>query len=376
MKSFKKTLGLGMLCSVSAFAATGTKVSGFADAGFSYMSNGGKFFAVRDGAVYVSHSVGAGEVMVDIPFGTATNTGSGIALTGDKAQAFAAWKYDNGFSWKLGQFDGLFGQEAIDTVDAKLVTGSTTTALVPTVHRGTIISYGFSDEMKLHFILANPQNIAAMTAVPAGFDYGAQFQAKFAGFDTYVGYMSLLGHRGQPGVGRTGPASGSQADGAGTLFNVESKGAKPGSVINVMTDTEFAGMSFGLDISISKPARTTGGDYVQQTGSGVAIKPDQATGVSLNIGMPWDSTVDLNARVDYGTGVVKTFGSPVLTYDKNDKTIGVVVGPTFKMTDDFFVRADVAFYKDTYTDRTGTAIASVKGTKSIWIAGLSAVHKF
>jgi len=219
-KTIRLFAGAALLGS-AAFAADseGIKVGGFVDAQYNWVRQPSlkatNTFTIYDGAVYLGKSVGAGEVMIDIPFRSRTETElaagrtataagqSGVAndsafvVGAEKAQAYVAWKYENGFSWKVGQFDSVYGFEANDSADAVfakqgLIWGNipnasnpTLTLTVPTVHLGALMTYDLSELLGINLLVANPNPAGKM--YDGNPDFGFKIVSKFDIFRASIG---------------------------------------------------------------------------------------------------------------------------------------------------------------------------------------------
>ena len=314
-------MGTAALLSSVAFAADeGVKVGGFVDAQYNWLNQPNykntNTFNVNDGALYLGKSLGAGEVFVDIPFrskteaeisGGSTNN-SNFVVGADKAQAYVAWKYENGLSWKLGQFDSLYGFESNDSPDlvfAKqgLLYGNVPntpnaldlaglTAVKPMVHTGLAVTYDLSELLGVTFLVANPNPQAKM--YDGNPDFGFKISSKFDIFHTSVG---------------------------GLFTRV---GDNKGSLFDIMAGAKFGKLMADLEVTFDKKpmgsAETRFGSLVQ-LGYSLNDKMNVATrfeytklgtlkALSWTTGPQWSFSRDLVAKLDY----------TLCTVDGTDKT--------------------------------------------------------
>lgn len=205
---FLLTLVLGFTNGSFAYAAASDalKLGGFVDAGFSWANVGNNnSFGVNDGALYLSKGLDGGEVFVDLPFSGGLRTGStfigtttvdatthtgtvsgaldnandsNFTIGANKAQAYLAFKYENGISWKIGQFDSLLAYEANDLVDVMFTRGGLMGAQLPAlVHTGGTIGVNY-DPFFVDVFVANPANKAQMSGNIADYGLKVKFNSK------------------------------------------------------------------------------------------------------------------------------------------------------------------------------------------------------
>ncbi len=304
-----------MLLSGAAYASDGIKLGGYADARYNWANTtpNTNNFGVAEGALYLGKTMGMGEVMVDLPFagGGATNT---FTFATGMAQAWVGWKYDNGFSWKMGQFDGIYGFEANDSADrffsvaGLLKAGHPTTAGLlkaghPTTHTGLKVAYAMSDSMNFHFLVANPANSGTMTG--GNPDFGVRLDTKM---DAYTASL-------------------------GALFS-KAVGAADGTMaFDLIVGTKMDALSFNLEGDFSK------------TGDA--------------------SAMGFMALVTYGFSEMTKFGARLdWTKDAADaKMLGLAVGPSFEMNKDLTVKLEYNMLKPDGADSQSAIV-------------LAAVHRF
>ncbi len=155
----------GSLLSLGAFAQEGVTLGGYVDAGYVTVMqdkaagadttdvNG---FRIKEGAIYLGKKWGTEwEVFGDFSFGgNLPGSVGGVTVS----QAFVAQMMENGFSWKLGQFDGVFGYYAgrADSHAHRLTDmGYISGAYLPANHLGWMGGYSFSDMLKVNLLIAN-----------------------------------------------------------------------------------------------------------------------------------------------------------------------------------------------------------------------------
>jgi len=131
-------------------ADEGAKVGGFVDAGFTISNPSGRDpLVVQDGALYFSHKAGSSMFMLDLPFSSYPGESSITPGLG-KAQAYVKHSYSSGFSWRLGQFDGIFGLERNDTVDLFFARqGALYNRSQPATNAGVEVAYSLGDSLGL-----------------------------------------------------------------------------------------------------------------------------------------------------------------------------------------------------------------------------------
>jgi len=189
--NFKIGLMGAMFVGGAAFAADGIKLGGFVNPVYNWAKGtpATNTFGINDGAIYLGKTLGMGEVMVDMPFSSNVMGDGSVDIVAGfaKAQAYVNWKYENGFSWRLGQWDTPFGVEANDSADRFFSKAGGIKAHLPTVHSGLLIGYDFSDTMGLHLIVANPHDTGLMT--DGNPDYGAKLSTNMDGMKAALGFL-------------------------------------------------------------------------------------------------------------------------------------------------------------------------------------------
>jgi hypothetical protein len=179
-------VAVGALTASASFAAeqtAGVNAGGFVDAGYGWvhvkdakLGNGGTF-RFNEGAIWLSGASGSTKAVLDLPVTPSPDGSNTLALGWYKAQAFVEAKYDNGFAWKLGQFDSLFGSEGKYTYSIPFTTHSNITqTFFPWVHTGLVASYWIDSDWALDLLLANQAGMAQ--TMNGKLEYGVKLGGK------------------------------------------------------------------------------------------------------------------------------------------------------------------------------------------------------
>ena len=176
------------LTATAAYAAhDGVHVGGFVDAQYHqttkpYMTEG---FNVYDGAAYLSKELGSGRVFVDLPFNsqradnTSTSTaGANFSFAQTKAQAYVEQKYASSLSWRLGQFDTIYGYEALDSNERFFArTGAIINYVTPDEHAGILMGYDLAPAANFQALVANAADQGALRQKEI--EYGGKLNLKY-----------------------------------------------------------------------------------------------------------------------------------------------------------------------------------------------------
>ena len=277
------------LASVSAFAAD-MKASGFVNGQYTYnFSNSAvNGFYVPEAALILSKDSENANAMFVLPFTMTGGAASTIGFTGAAAQAFVGYKYSNGFSWKLGQFEKMFGAEAIYASLSPLTTTSALNNVYGITHTGLMLGYGMKG-FNLKFLLAD----------------------------------NSLGVGGTGLWGANGPDLGLRADIAdmfyvGGRYRFQASGANTDYLVNAGIKMDGKPFAVGLDFALRNTAANVSG-----------------LGLSLLGTYAASDMTDIAARVEYLTGMT-TAG--VATSGQNNLLLNI--GPAFKMTKDMRVEVN------------------------------------
>lgn len=120
-------------------------------------------FQVTNGALYLRKSLGAGKMMIDLPFKTiSTGANNNFDFATSVAQAYAEYKYDFGLSWKAGQFDTIYGYEGNDTIDLLAARQGLVYAILPVTHLGVMANYTW-ESLTFSLLFGNANQLGAQT---------------------------------------------------------------------------------------------------------------------------------------------------------------------------------------------------------------------
>jgi hypothetical protein len=308
----KKTLGILSALALTGVAHAEVNVSGYVDAGYGWSSKsaGNKSaFNYNEGGVWFTGNTGSTSFMLDVEMrGTAD---------AKVAQAYVSNKYDNGFSWSLGQFDGIIGHESNDSVNNAFNHQGLLYAFTPTTHTGLLLGYDLSDALKLQFIVANGANTKG--AGGREFDYpelGFKLTSKMDGLTAHVG------------------------------GNFESQGEENGYVIDIGASTSVGAMEVGAELVLVKAAVQDG-----ESGMGFGLHggTEIMEGTKFNVGFEWE-----NGK---STGV-----------DTQISSMELRAGPTWAMSEALNLKADYTFTKE-----SGDGAPNAEAEHGISVAG---VYKF
>jgi len=298
------------LASGSVHAAdVAAKAGGFVDAQFN-MSNVGRnnSFSVNDAALYLSAESGSTSFNIDLPFssdlaGSGDNT---FTFATTKAQAYVQKKYDSGGSWKLGQFDTIFGFEANDSPDIQFShQGLVFANILPLTHTGLEYTHTFGKDLTLNLLVANRFNHGHADGLDM--DYGAQLVFKNDSFHLFGGV--LLGK-----------------DHASSNMN---------SLIDILAGVTQGNLTLdgGLDLTKSAAAADTG------------------LGILANVAYTVSKDVGLGVRGELLSKVTDT------TNVTRFQQIGVTVGPQFTLSSAAKAKVDYSLVSTTLVDG-GSSVTS------------------
>ena len=183
-------VAVGALTASASFAAepAGVNVGGFVDAGYGWVhvkdakKGNGWTFRFNEGAAWISGASGSTKAVLDLPVAADPGGSDGLAVGWTKAQAFVETKYDNGFAWKLGQFDGIFGSEGKYTYSIPFTTHSDITKVFfPWVSTGLLASYWIDSDWAVDLLLANQNGLGQTTngKLEYGVKVGGKLPAAF-----------------------------------------------------------------------------------------------------------------------------------------------------------------------------------------------------
>lgn len=154
-KTMMTLAGVALAAAGSAQAGD-TEWGGFAAPQFKYAnqaaSNTG--FHLADGAIYINHKEGVAKFILDVPYKYSPTAGS-VSIGATKAQAFVHVSYDNGFNWRLGQFDTLHGFEKNDLKNIHFAEAGFIGTHFSTTNTGTSLGYD-GGSWGVDLVFANP----------------------------------------------------------------------------------------------------------------------------------------------------------------------------------------------------------------------------
>lgn len=306
----KKTLGILSALALTGVAHAEVNVSGYVDAGYGWTSKsaGNKSaFNYNEGGVWFTGNTGSTSFLLDV----GVDAGSTAV-----EQAYVTNKYDNGFSWSLGGFDGILGHESNDSVNNAFNHKGLLYNFVPSSHTGLLLGYDLSDALKLQFIVANGAN--AKGAGGKEFDYpelGFKLSSKMDGLTAYVG------------------------------GDFESQGDENGYVIDIGASTSVGAMEVGAELVLIKAAAK---DAESGMGFGVHGGTEVAEGTKLNVGFEWENG--------------KSTGGKKVTGSEPTNNMELRAGPTWALSEAMNLKADYTYSKnsaDGAKAKHGIAVAGV-----------------
>jgi len=269
-------------------------------------------FRFNEGAVYLSKKVGGAEVFVDLDFAgpakSATSGFTGTPVAEDwtvgesKSQAYVSMSYDNGFAWRLGQFDSLFGFEGNDTHTIKYAAHGVMWDQMPVTHVGWHGSYEFSDMFTVHGLVANPYNQGHMNN--GNLDFGLKANTKFDSFNFNLGVLVNTGDHEATGNDK-----------------------QSGYIVDMDIGSNWGMWDAALYGYASK-------------GDTKGTKTD--FGVGVDLGMKWSDTVHGGLRFEWLKDGTESAAAP------KDATIEVTVGPQFHLAEGFVAKLDYTWESISY----------------------------
>lgn len=302
----KRSYALGLLF-VGSIASAQTKVGGYVAPMFTWGSSKTSktnTFQLPEGAVYFSHSMDMAQVMVDIPFSATSTANNNLSIGGDRAQAYVAHKWEMGLSWRLGQFDTMYGYASNDLVDQSFAARSgLTNGMIPTTHTGLLFNYAFSDMLGLNVVVANPMNKSYREVAEKAdgtadadnttkYDMGLQVTSNVDMFKFAVGWLM---HRGTKAVGNSNMFDVVVGTSMGDLkFDAD-------LVYSKAKDVD-ADMGFGLQGIFAVNDMASAGARIEWMKTGAT----DTKMLGLTVGPQFALSKALNLRVDYTMGNSKT----------------------------------------------------------------------
>jgi hypothetical protein len=177
-----------------------TKLGGFVDVQYKWQKNHdlNTGAVINDGAIYLSHSTGGSELVIDLPFafGVVTNApdpdiNNALILGNSKSQAYIAHSFGQS-RIQLGQFDTIYGVERNDAPDIFFTNqGILYSRMTPRTHTGALLSHAIG-QMNVKLLAANSTAGIGDTGAQLGGkgEYGASLEYADATFRAAVGYLT------------------------------------------------------------------------------------------------------------------------------------------------------------------------------------------
>jgi hypothetical protein len=170
-RRFFSLVFLGLCSSAN---ASETTVNGFVDGQYinQKLLTRNRSFLVFDGAVYVKKEMEKAHVYLDIPVSVSGANSNTLAIATTQAQAYFGYKYENGFSWRLGQFDFLYGFVKKDSADRFWATNVVSGSGFWKTSLGLDLMYHCDiTGLDFHAYVAQPKNAGVKTA-DENYDHG------------------------------------------------------------------------------------------------------------------------------------------------------------------------------------------------------------
>ncbi len=330
-------LVVGGLLSLGAFAADeGVTLGGYVDAGYnsfhqkdSTMSG----FLVREGGVYVGKKFGEWQVFGDFMY-----DGSDIGVS----QAFLSTSMDNGLSWKLGKFDGLFGAYAgqHDAWTHRLISKGLLQGYTPDSHTGWTGSYSLSDMLKVSALVANNSNSYVAKSAFNQIDLDAESAKAKAHLGTRNPDLGVVVNADLDAV---------KAD-VGALFTTGGNGtaeSELGYSVTANVHGKFSGFDLGVFGLYNKAdVKDAKSDF----------------GVGVNVGHDLTNKLALNARGEYLNTASKSYLNPVsgdLEGTDVKNVMLATVGAQWKFSDAVKARLDYS-YLSVKADKTVDPVSAIQ----------------
>ncbi len=195
---FKLLTMSALLAGAAVYAEEAPVVSGYVHGTASFTDtdqNGDKGdigFNLQEGAVYLQKKTNLVGLMVDMPISGNSATQKVDIDFYAKGQAYAHNTYDSGIMFQLGQWDGILGAEASDSVDTVFNTGGSVAASMPAVHRGLLLGYT-AGAVGIKAFVANPTttltNATATSVNQDKIESGMNLSFDLSGIKLNVGGM-------------------------------------------------------------------------------------------------------------------------------------------------------------------------------------------
>jgi len=335
-----KFLGLGFLLMSVATQASELKVGGYADLEYQmqHVTNRQNTFMVGDSVITLKKEMDNAQFFVKIPFSTPSTgaTTSAFQVFQTKGQAWVAYKYESGLSWKIGQIGKVFGVQDPDSGmrffsrGGLLQPSSTNSGLWDANHPALVLSYDLTDSMSLMGYVADPPAKSGIFngTINDNYDFGLQLKGKDGGLA-----WSLGGRRWQ---------------------------RKANYVLDELLD---AYLSYNMDEwTFEANADWKKSAYSLQTGTGYYLQIIYALSDKLSLGTRGEYV--LNGNYTTTTIAATTTTPAVTTYAQIYRQKEIAVGPEYNFTKSFRARLDGAYGRTQATSKSGSTNTKT-GTMSV-----------
>lgn len=335
-KLLSATLLGGAILATSASADEGVSFGGYVDTAWTSVNRDGdandtNTFYVPEGALYVGKKFDGSEVYMDLAFGMmAGNFQTTIS------QAWVSASYESGLSWKMGQFDNLFGWYAgrQDSWQTSLSHTGFLQNYFPRLHMGGMLAYNFSDMLDVQLVVANDRD--------SGVDF-ADFSGKNGGLYNHNGNGRLdFGVTVGADVDNFAVDLGVLVENGNQNFEEDATGY----VGSLSVATTFEPVSVGLYGVFSQPDLK---DADSDFGIGLDLGFDFNEQISFAVRGEWAQIGDSNMIMtgigsnSYDLTAIPPTGSGdgfALSGGEGKQVMQVTVGPQFHMSDNVMAKLD------------------------------------
>lgn len=306
----KRTIGLITAVALSGAAfAQDVKVGGYIDGGFNWTkdrtSPSESQFTTNDLALTISGNSGGSFGFIEV----APALGTILAAT----QYYGGHKYDGGLSWKVGAFNGLLGSEDNESVNRFFVHEGMVSGAFFSTYGGLHVGYAASDSLNVDLVVGN--GIDSTTGFPAAglaeTMWALKLSTKMDDVSAYVG------------------------------TEIQAVNGETGYKVDFGAHAKMGQMHAGAEVAMVKPA---------------VANADSGFGVGVHAGYDVVENTQLLARFDWGNS--NFAGTANSKYE-------LTVGPTFKLSDAFNVRA--------HWTMASSGVDNVDASQSLDVMG---VYKF
>lgn len=277
----KRTIGLLTAVALSGAAyAQDVKVGGYIDGGLNWTKDAdpSTAFALNQLAGTISGTSGGSFGFLEL-----SGTSAGVGAT----QYWGGHKYDGGLSWKVGLFNGLLGSEDNESPNRFFVHEGMVSGAFLSTYAGLHVAYAASDTLNLDLFIGNGQadaggGVLLPTAGLNDASYAVKVSTKMDDVSAYVG------------------------------AEVYSIADESGYNIDVGAHFKSGQLHAGAEVAMTKAA---------------VANADSGFGFAVHAGYDVVENTQLLARFDWGNE----------NFSATDYEL--TVGPTFKMSDAFNLRA-------------------------------------